>query len=632
MKSKVALSFFIVCSMASAISLAAAIGDVNNDGSITIVDALIVAQYYVGMTPAVFDAAAADADASGAVDIVDALLIAQYYVGIITTLPPGGTPSPMVTPVSTPTGPTPDTSAAFVRARGTSLVAGSGDTQLYLRGVAFGNEVWNHNNIPETHHSEIDFQRVKEMGMNTVRFYLNYHVFEDDAAPYSYKQSGWNWLDLNVSWAKKYGVYLVLNIHIPQGGFQSDGNGLALWNVPENQNRLTALWKAIAQRYEREPAVAGYDLLNEPVVSSGVEQWKSLAQRLADEIRSVDKNHLLVVEQLAGVAGNWSAASDPGYSQFLINDAYKNVMYDFHFYEPMDYTYQNAPWTTYGEAGAYPDETKLVPPGDAAYANGIYTNPTIPAGTSNWAYFEGVKYKVTDPGYIIAKPITIVKQVGGGTVYFDDFTIVEYNEAGQQVRTVCTHDIEPASGIGLWSETGAGRSGIDGTAWHKGTSALYVTGTTGNATCYFNSLYFEPRLNYSYSVSGWARGVDIPAAASCSFSIEFDKSPSGQPVLRRNKALLESVIKGRMQFGVTNQVPVNVGEFGMYRDCFLNGRNGIQWVKDTLDILCLYRLNFTYHCYHQYPMGIYYNDAGLPDPNQANLEVIALFTDTLSVK
>jgi endoglucanase len=586
----------------------AILGDVNGSSTIDIVDALLVAQHYVGL-PVAIDTAQADVNCDGAIDIVDALDIARYFIGLLDSLC-GGTDD-------------------FVHARGSSLVAGTNDTPLYVRGVCFGNEVWNHNNIPTTHHGELDYQRVKEMGMNAIRFYLNYHVFEDDAAPYTYKQPGWDWLDQNVNWAKKYGIYLILNIHIPQGGFQSEGGGLELWDIPENQNRLTALWKAIAHRYAQETAIAGYDLLNEPVVSTGVEQWKSLAQRLVDEIRTVDTNHLLIVEQLAGVAGDWTAVSDPGYSQFLVHDDYQNIMYDFHFYEPMDYSYQNAPWTTFGEGGTYPDENKVVPPHDITCAAGIYNNPIVPAGTSNWVYYGGVTYKVTDTSYIIAKPTTIVQRVGSGTVYFDDFTINEYNESGQPVRTVYSHDIETSSGVGLWSETGTGQSGIVSSAHHTGTSSLYVTGTTGNATCYFNSLCFEPKLNYTYSISGWARGVDIPANASCSFSIEFDKSPSGKPVMHRNKAYLESIIVSRMQFGLTNQVPMNVGEFGLYRDCFLNGRNGIEWVSDTLDILGRYHLNFTYHCYHQYPMGIYYNEGGLPDPNQSNEEVITLFKNTL---
>lgn len=61
-------------------------GDVNSDGSCDIVDALLVAQYYVGLNPQNFDPSRADTDCDDDRDIVDALLIAQYYVGLVSTL------------------------------------------------------------------------------------------------------------------------------------------------------------------------------------------------------------------------------------------------------------------------------------------------------------------------------------------------------------------------------------------------------------------------------------------------------------------------------------------------------------------------------------------------------------------
>jgi xyloglucan-specific exo-beta-1,4-glucanase len=62
-------------------------GDVNSTGTVDIVDALLVAQYYVGLNPSGFVSANADVNCSGAIDIVDALVIAQYYVGLIASFP-----------------------------------------------------------------------------------------------------------------------------------------------------------------------------------------------------------------------------------------------------------------------------------------------------------------------------------------------------------------------------------------------------------------------------------------------------------------------------------------------------------------------------------------------------------------
>jgi hypothetical protein len=59
------------------------LGDANGSGAIDIVDALIIAQYYVGLNPSGFIAGNADTNCDGSINIVDALLVAQYYVGLI---------------------------------------------------------------------------------------------------------------------------------------------------------------------------------------------------------------------------------------------------------------------------------------------------------------------------------------------------------------------------------------------------------------------------------------------------------------------------------------------------------------------------------------------------------------------
>jgi hypothetical protein len=48
---------------------------------------LIVAQVSAGLTPSVYDAGLADVNDNGIVDIIDALIIAQYGAGLIPFLP-----------------------------------------------------------------------------------------------------------------------------------------------------------------------------------------------------------------------------------------------------------------------------------------------------------------------------------------------------------------------------------------------------------------------------------------------------------------------------------------------------------------------------------------------------------------
>lgn len=70
-------------------------GDVNSDATVDIIDALLIAQDYVGQ--GILSETVADVNGDGSVDIIDALLVAQYYVGIVEQLsacPQEPTPAP----------------------------------------------------------------------------------------------------------------------------------------------------------------------------------------------------------------------------------------------------------------------------------------------------------------------------------------------------------------------------------------------------------------------------------------------------------------------------------------------------------------------------------------------------------
>jgi aryl-phospho-beta-D-glucosidase BglC (GH1 family) len=256
----------------------------------------------------------------------------------------------------------------FIKADNNLLKDGGGNNIL-LKGIAFGNNVWaNPSAPPKTHHTEDSYEELSALGFNSVRFYLNYGLFESDDAPYQYREEGWDWIDWNIEKAKKYGIRLVLNMHYPQGGFQSNGNGMELWTNGENKKRLTALWTEIAKKYTDEPAIAAFDLLNEPFVpeKSNIKetfaQWQDLAQDMADSIRTVNTNHLLIIERLNAYknletgAADWNNNMNGSMNFFIIDDI--NTAYEFHIYDPFVFTHQNAGWvaSNKGKFSVYPDE------------------------------------------------------------------------------------------------------------------------------------------------------------------------------------------------------------------------------------------------------------------------------------
>lgn len=513
----------------------------------------------------------------------------------------------------------------FVRRKGDQLVIGPENAPIRLQGVSFGNEVWNNASTPPiAHHNELDYQRVKNMNMNAIRFYLNYQLFEDDSQPYQYRQSGWDWLDQNIAWAKKYGVYLILNMHVPQGGYQSNLGGAALWTEQENQKRLAALWKAIAQRYRGETRIAGYDILNEPIPAGPAWQWENLANQIVYAIRSVDSNHLVIVERTNGTYNSWS--SDGNF--FLVDD--DNAMYTFHFYEPVTYTLQNTPWTGLGEGGAYPGyETGAITyPSDLVWAEAAFNCPTVPPGDTDWTYYSGDLYKVTDPGIFSGKPAFMAANLPG-TVSFDDLIIEEYDENMNYLRKVVEITSMAMMDWNLWSADGSGYfAGAYDSLEPVHTSCLFVQQTTGDANLYSDRYRFPVVDSHYYKISGWAKGRNVSPNSICRFRIDFEKSISGQMPPRRDKTLLETGLQKFLSFGLLNNVPLFVGEFGVNRDCFAENKGGVQWVGDMVDLLKKYGVNFTYHAYHEYYMGIYSND-GLPDEAFGNQPLIDAFRTKL---
>ncbi|MBN2737356.1 MAG: dockerin type I repeat-containing protein, partial [Spirochaetales bacterium] len=98
------LVVLIVC--IGTVAFAQRFGDANQDGKVSIIDALAVAQHYVGITKIPINRDLADVNSDGAITIVDALMIARYYVDLITSFP---TTTPTATPTPTPEPPPTET-------------------------------------------------------------------------------------------------------------------------------------------------------------------------------------------------------------------------------------------------------------------------------------------------------------------------------------------------------------------------------------------------------------------------------------------------------------------------------------------------------------------------------------------
>jgi endoglucanase len=520
----------------------------------------------------------------------------------------------------------------FIRRAGASLVDEKGN-QVILRGVAFGNNVWGNPSTPNpNHHDERDFARVASFGMNAVRFYLNYGLFEDDGAPYEYKQSGWDWVDRNVAWARAHGVRLILNLHVPQGGFQSNGGGDALWTSKENQDRFVALWRAIAERYANELVIAGYDLLNEPRPTTSRSAWSELATRATRAVREVDDRHLIFVERTNSVGDDWSRDSELDF--FLLPD--ENAVYEFHFYEPFEYTHQFASWLNRGEGGKYPDESRISSAGLNWYLWSYEPKPPpyLEKGDSDWKLYESQPYVIRDPK-IKAIGVTLMSELNAGTAWFDDVTVKEYDETGKLLGTIYEMDLESLDDWYFWRAGNTGTAAVS-TEAHSGSASLSITGTDHDASL-SGSWRFAVKPGHAYSVSVWMKGKGVgdesrpdPRGSFTQVTralARLDYYSAEGEVFARNKASLKASLDAYAAWGKKHDVPLFLGEFGLMRQCFENDRGGTAWVSDVLDILSEHGTSFTYHAYHEVNFGIFSSESSttLPDERAMNQALVSLF-------
>ena len=290
----------------------------------------------------------------------------------------------------------------FLKVDGTKVVDERGKEYI-IKAMGFSNYCMNYpatsSSIENVHHTEASYKELSEMGFNTVRFLINYNLFEDDSRPYTYKQSGFTWLDKNIAWAKKYGLRIILDMHCPQGGYQSwdqtntsnfqsnpdfggYNEGDALWLIPENQKRLTALWTKIAEYYADEEAIIGFSIVNEPVVAMDglstngssylatsnsiytkcMNLYKELMDTTIASIRTVDTNHIIFSQRICAYADpdlDWANWVDVKNLNFVLSSD-KNVVYEFHFYKPGAFSQQSSS-TSYGSGKTYTYESSVLP-------------------------------------------------------------------------------------------------------------------------------------------------------------------------------------------------------------------------------------------------------------------------------
>ena len=197
--------------------------------------------------------------------------------------------------------------------------------------------------------TEWDLDNIKSMGFNCVRvpfWYRNFY-YDDNGTKILDENGEWDFsrLDWVVEECAERGLYVILDMHGAVGS-QSDAphsgrafQGAQLMENSEQGERYRELtdelWTAIAERFKDEPAVAMYDLLNEPMCDVSCTEIErrikneSIYTRLYNTVRAVDEEHVITMEAI------WTGFALP--KTFF--KGWENVVYQVHFYNNSDFIF-----------------------------------------------------------------------------------------------------------------------------------------------------------------------------------------------------------------------------------------------------------------------------------------------------
>jgi endoglucanase len=177
----------------------------------------------------------------------------------------------------------------------------------------------------DTYISRDDIRFIASVGFNTVRIPLHWNLFMTPDGTMS--GEGWALLDRVLGWVKEAGLLAIVDLHAAPGGQtginHDDGPGYPLmFYVPRDRDLTVRLWQAIALRYKGNPAILGYDLLNEPIapyhdIATLNPRLEPFFKRVTEAIRDVDPGRIVFL-----AAGQWSSSFDMFGPPFAPNLAY----------------------------------------------------------------------------------------------------------------------------------------------------------------------------------------------------------------------------------------------------------------------------------------------------------------------
>ena len=181
---------------------------------------------------------------------------------------------------------------------------------------------------------EKDFDVMAGWGLDHVRIPMDYNVLEE--ADGALSREGFDRISRAVGWCQARGLKVVLDLHKTAGySFDADEHEGGFFHSEAYQERFYRLWEGLAERFN-DPDRIAFELLNEVTDPSVIGEWNRIAAECIRRIRRIAPRSLILV------GSYWN--NSPLAVKDLDQPADDRVIYNFHCYDPLNFTHQGATW------------------------------------------------------------------------------------------------------------------------------------------------------------------------------------------------------------------------------------------------------------------------------------------------
>ena len=172
------------------------------------------------------------------------------------------------------------------------------------------------------------FEVIRAGGFDTLRVNLFPFSHMGAGPEYRLNDSWWNTMDWTVTNALAAHLNVIIDLH----EFEVTAKDAA-----GNQGRFLAFWRQVALHFQNAPTGVSFEILNEPNGKMTPELWNQyLAEALA-VIRESNPMRTVII----GPAF-WNSIDHLGELKLPDND--RHIIVTVHYYTPMSFTHQGAPW------------------------------------------------------------------------------------------------------------------------------------------------------------------------------------------------------------------------------------------------------------------------------------------------